>query len=432
MSDASAGGGPGDEYKREESVALLVIVSLAALSLLSLIAAFAYYCYITRKVSRRQQSLSLPKRSGSGSPPAPPPRGPPPPPPHHHQQQQGKESPSSNSASDGAGAAAMAVVVAGERGVQVFSYRQLHAATGGFGRAHMVGQGSFGAVYRGVLSDGRKVAVKLMDRPGKQGEEEFEMEVELLSRLRSPYLLGLIGHCSEGGHRLLVYEFMANGGLQEHLYPNRGSCGGISKLDWDIRMRIALEAAKGLEYLHERVNPPVIHRDFKSSNILLDKDFRARVSDFGLAKLGSDRAGGHVSTRVLGTQGYVAPEYALTGHLTTKSDVYSYGVVLLELLTGRVPVDMKRPPGEGVLVNWALPMLTDREKVVRILDPALEGQYSLKDAVQVAAIAAMCVQPEADYRPLMADVVQSLVPLVKNRSAQKACNPNVQASKPLD
>ncbi|TKW24830.1 hypothetical protein SEVIR_3G075900v4 [Setaria viridis] len=422
MSDPGGGGGGGDEYKREESVALLVIVSLAALSLLSLIAAFAYYCYITRKVSRRKQSLyDLPKRSGS--PPPPPLRAPPPPP-----QQQGKESPSSNSASDGAGA----VVVAGERGVQVFSYRQLHAATGGFGRAHMVGQGSFGAVYRGVLPDGRKVAVKLMDRPGKQGEEEFEMEVELLSRLRSPYLLGLIGHCSEGGHRLLVYEFMANGGLQEHLYPNRGSFGGISKLDWDTRMRIALQAAKGLEYLHERVNPPVIHRDFKSSNILLDKDFHARVSDFGLAKLGSDRAGGHVSTRVLGTQGYVAPEYALTGHLTTKSDVYSYGVVLLELLTGRVPVDMKRPPGEGVLVNWALPMLTDREKVVRILDPALEGQYSLKDAVQVAAIAAMCVQPEADYRPLMADVVQSLVPLVKNRSAQKACNPNVQASKPLD
>ncbi|RLN00583.1 serine/threonine-protein kinase NAK [Panicum miliaceum] len=423
MSDA---GGGSEEYKREESVPLLVIVSLAALSLISLIAAFAYYCYITRKVSRRLHSLQPPKRSGS--PPPPPPRAPPPP------QQQGKESPSSNSTSDGAGAAAagMAVVVAGERGVQVFSYRQLHAATGGFGRAHMVGQGSFGAVYRGVLPDGRKVAVKLMDRPGKQGEEEFEMEVELLSRLRSPYLLSLIGHCSEGGQRLLVYEFMANGGLQEHLYPSRGSCGGISKLDWDTRMRIALEAAKGLEYLHERVNPPVIHRDFKSSNILLDKDFHARVSDFGLAKLGSDRAGGHVSTRVLGTQGYVAPEYALTGHLTTKSDVYSYGVVLLELLTGRVPVDMKRPPGEGVLVNWALPMLTDREKVVRILDPALEGQYSLKDAVQVAAIAAMCVQPEADYRPLMADVVQSLVPLVKNRSAQKACNPNVQASKPLD
>ncbi|KAM0892152.1 hypothetical protein ACQ4PT_025928 [Festuca glaucescens] len=410
-----------DDYKREESVVLIVIVSLAALSLLSLIAAFAYYCYITRKVSRRLNSHQLPKRSSSPAPlPLPPPVIPP----------QGKESPSSNSASDGA--AAGALLVGAERGVQVFGYRQLHAATGGFGRAHMVGQGSFGAVYRGLLPDGRKVAVKLMDRPGKQGEEEFDMEVELLSRLRSSYLLGLIGHCSEGGHRLLVYEFMANGCLQEHLYPSGGSSGGISKLDWPTRLRIALEAAKGLEYLHERVTPPVIHRDFKSSNILLDKDFHARVSDFGLAKLGSDRAGGHVSTRVLGTQGYVAPEYALTGHLTTKSDVYSYGVVLLELLTGRVPVDMKRPPGEGVLVNWALPMLTDREKVVQILDPSLEGQYSLKDAVQVAAIAAMCVQPEADYRPLMADVVQSLVPLVKNRSTSKSCNPNAQASRPLD
>lgn len=184
-------------------------------------------------------------------------------------------------------------------------------------------------------------------------------------------------------------------------------------MDWETRLKIALDAAKGLEYLHEHVNPPVIHRDFKSSNILLDKNFHAKISDFGLAKLGPEKAGGHVSTRVLGTQGYVAPEYALTGHLTTKSDVYSYGVVLLELLTGRVPVDMKRPQGEGVLVSWALPQLSDRERVVQIMDPALEGQYSMKEVVQVAAIAAMCVQPEADYRPLMADVVQSLVPLVK-------------------
>ncbi|XP_061995509.1 serine/threonine-protein kinase PBS1-like isoform X2 [Rosa rugosa] len=165
---------------------------------------------------------------------------------------------------------------------------------------------------------------------------------------------------------------MANGGLQEHLYPVSGGPNALStNLDWETRLRIALEAAKGLEYLHEQVSPPVIHRDFKSSNILLDKTFHAKVSDFGLAKLGSDKAGGYVSTRVLGTQGYVAPEYALTGHLTTKSDVYSYGVVLLELLTGRVPVDMKRPPGEGVLVSWALPHLTDREQVVQIMDPYL-------------------------------------------------------------
>ncbi|KAG9450403.1 hypothetical protein H6P81_010368 [Aristolochia fimbriata] len=203
--------------------------------------------------------------------------------------------------------------------------------------------------------------------------------------------------------------------LQHHLHgKNVYSCshGRISELDWETRMRIALEAAKGLEYLHEHVNPPVIHRNFKSSNILLDSNFHAKVSDFGLAKLGSDKVGGHVSTRVLGTQGYVAPEYALTGHLTTKSDVYSYGVVLLELLTGRVPVDMKRAPGEGVLVSWVLPRLTDREKVVEIMDPSLEGLYSMKEVIHVAAIAAKCVQPEADYRLLMADVVESLVPPV--------------------
>ncbi|URE19780.1 STYKc [Musa troglodytarum] len=391
------------EERREESVALVVIVVLAVLALASLLVALGYYCYIRSKVSQRRKAFK----------------------------NEAREEGDHEEAAVAGGGEVEVVVAAGKGGggVQLFAYKQLHAATGGFGKGNVVGHGSFGSVYRGALPDGRKVAVKLMDSGGKQGEEEFKMEneanwdrmqVELLTRLRSAYLLGLIGYCSEGGHRLLVYEYMASGSLQEHLYPTGGgSYGGVSKLDWETRMKIALEAAKGLEYLHEEVNPPVIHRDFKSSNILLDKNFRAKVSDFGLAKFGSEKAGGHVSTRVLGTQGYVAPEYALTGHLTTKSDVYSYGVVLLELLTGRIPVDMNRPPGEGVLVSWALPRLTDREKVAQIMDPAMEGQYSLKEAVQVAAIAAMCVQPEADYRPLMADVVQSLVPLVKHKSTAK-------------
>ncbi|XP_057729783.1 probable serine/threonine-protein kinase PBL23 isoform X2 [Arachis stenosperma] len=368
-----------DEYRRKAKIAVVAMVVLASIAVFALFVAFAYYCYIRRKVSMRRQA-------------------------------QKAEDANLYEKSDFAN-----LQVVAEKGLKVFTFKQLHSATGGFSKSNVIGHGGFGLVYRGVLSDGRKAAIKFMDQAGKQGEEEFKVEVELLSRLHSPYLLALLGYCSDNNHKLLVYEFMANGGLQEHLYPVSNSNVMPVQLDWETRLSIALEAAKGLEYLHEHVSPPVIHRDFKSSNILLDKKFHAKVSDFGLAKLGPDRAGGHVSTRVLGTQGYVAPEYALTGHLTTKSDVYSYGVVLLELLTGRVPVDMKRPPGEGVLVSWALPLLTDREKVVKIMDPALEGQYSMKEVIQVAAIAAMCVQPEADYRPLMADVVQSLVPLVKTQ-----------------
>ncbi|KAI4363867.1 hypothetical protein MLD38_020033 [Melastoma candidum] len=370
-------------YVRVEHAVLAVVVVLASLASASVLAAASYYCYLRRKASNR---FPLPTKGVEG---------------------------------EEIGAPAD-VQVASDKGLHVFTYKQLHSATGGFSKSNVVGQGAFGSVYRGVLSDGRKVAVKSMDQAGKQGEEEFKVEVELLSRLHSPYLLSLLGYCSESSRKLLVYEFMANGGLQEHLYPPRGVKSVYVSLDWKTRLRIALEAARGLEYLHEQVSPPVIHRDFKSSNILLDQSFHAKVSDFGLAKLGPEKVGGHVSTRVLGTQGYVAPEYALTGHLTPKSDVYSYGVVLLELLTGRVPVDMKRPPGEQVLVSWALQHLTDREKVTLIMDPALEGQYSLKEVVQVAAIAAMCVQPEADYRPLMADVVQSLVPLVKNQRSTTA------------
>ncbi|GBG79221.1 hypothetical protein CBR_g29272 [Chara braunii] len=298
---------------------------------------------------------------------------------------------------------------------QVFTYRALQLATNNFSPANIVGEGGFGSVYRAVLPNGSVAAVKRLDRTGRQGEREFKVEVYMLSSLSSPYLLRMIGYCADMDHRLLVYEYMPNGSLQEHLHSD-GKHGSCLVLDWNTRLRIALDAARGLEYLHEKANPPVIHRDFKSSNVLLDQNFCAKVSDFGLAKLGPERAGGHVSTRVLGTQGYVAPEYALTGHLTTKSDVYSYGVVLLELLTGRLPVDSKRPLGETVLVSWALPMLNDREQVLKMVDPALQGQFAFKDLVQVAAVATTCVQQEAEYRPLMTDVVQSLVPLVKIKS----------------
>ncbi|KAM7280775.1 hypothetical protein ACFE04_007909 [Oxalis oulophora] len=319
-------------------------------------------------------------------------------------------------------------------GVQVFTYKELDVATDKFSESNVIGNSGFGVIYRGVLSDGTIAAIKKLHREGKQGERAFRIEVDLLSRFYSPYLVELLGYCADQHHRLLIFEHMPNGTLHNYLHHHNDE---LPPLDWSIRLMIALDCAKALEFLHEYATPPIIHRDFKSSNILLDHNFRAKVSDFGLAKMGSDKINGQMSTRVLGTTGYLAPEYAATGTLTTKSDVYSYGVVLLELLTGRVPVDPKRPPGEHVLVSWnisllqasgnicicdifclkALPRLTNKEKVMEMLDPALEGKHSTKDLVQIAAIAAVCVQPEADYRPLMTDVVQSLIPLAKNLSS---------------
>lgn len=306
------------------------------------------------------------------------------------------------------------------RGVQVFTYKQLEMSTDKFSEANVIGNGGYGVVYRGVLIDGTVAAIKVLQREGKQWERSFRLEVDLLSRLHSPYLVELLGYCADQHHRLLIFDYMPNGSLQQHLHNAHKQ--STNSLNWGIRLRIALDCARALEYLHEHTTPSVIHRDFKCSNVLLDQNFRAKVSDFGLAKIGSDKLNGLISTRVLGTTGYLAPEYASTGKLTTKSDVYSYGVVLLELLTGRVPIDTKRPPGEHVLVSWALPRLTNREKVVEMVDPTLQGQYTKKDLIQVAAIAAMCVQTEADYRPLMTDVVQSLVPLVQTYSSSCSAN----------
>ncbi|CAN8241436.1 unnamed protein product [Cochlearia groenlandica] len=304
-------------------------------------------------------------------------------------------------------------------GVEVYTYKELETATNCFMEENKIGSECYGDVYKGVLSDGTLVAVKKLNHNGSNQiheERSFRLEVDLLSRLQCPYLVELIGYCADQYHRILIFEYMPNGTLEHHLHNN--SCKNLKdqsqSLDWGTRLRIALDCARALEFLHENTVTSVIHRNFKCVNILLDQDNRAKVSDFGLAKIGSDKLNGQISTRVLGTTGYVAPEYASTGKLTTKSDVYSYGIVLLQLLTGRTPINSRRPPGQDVLVSWALPRLTNREKVGEMVDPTIQGQYSQKDFIQVAAIAAMCVQAEADYRPLMTDVVHSLIPLVKS------------------
>lgn len=297
-------------------------------------------------------------------------------------------------------------LVAYKGSAKTFSLVEMERATHVFDESRIIGEGGFGRVYEGILEDGERVAIKVLKRDDQQGTREFLAEVEMLSRLHHRNLVKLIGICTEGHSRCLVYELVPNGSVESHLHA--GSDKGAARLDWDARLKIALGAARALAYLHEDSSPRVIHRDFKSSNILLEHDFTPKVSDFGLARTALGEGNEHISTRVMGTFGYVAPEYAMTGHLLVKSDVYSYGVVLLELLTGRKPVDMLRPPGQENLVTWASSLLTSRDGLESIIDPSLGSSIPFDSIAKVAAIASMCVQPEVDQRPFMGEVVQAL------------------------
>ncbi|AED91858.1 putative serine/threonine-protein kinase PBS1 RLK-Pelle-RLCK-VIIa-1 family [Arabidopsis thaliana] len=294
----------------------------------------------------------------------------------------------------------------GQIAAHTFAFRELAAATMNFHPDTFLGEGGFGRVYKGRLdSTGQVVAVKQLDRNGLQGNREFLVEVLMLSLLHHPNLVNLIGYCADGDQRLLVYEFMPLGSLEDHLHdlpPDKEA------LDWNMRMKIAAGAAKGLEFLHDKANPPVIYRDFKSSNILLDEGFHPKLSDFGLAKLGPTGDKSHVSTRVMGTYGYCAPEYAMTGQLTVKSDVYSFGVVFLELITGRKAIDSEMPHGEQNLVAWARPLFNDRRKFIKLADPRLKGRFPTRALYQALAVASMCIQEQAATRPLIADVVTAL------------------------
>ncbi|KAL3825150.1 hypothetical protein ACJIZ3_021179 [Penstemon smallii] len=287
-----------------------------------------------------------------------------------------------------------------------FTYEELAMATDGFSDANLLGQGGFGYVHRGVLQNGKEVAVKHLKAGSGQGEREFQAEVEIISRVHHKHLVSLVGYCITGTQRMLVYEFVQNGTLEFHLHGK-----GRPVMDWPTRLRIALGAAKGLAYLHEDCHPKIIHRDIKASNILLDFKFEAKVADFGLAKFSSD-ANTHVSTRVMGTFGYLAPEYASSGKLTEKSDVFSFGVVLLEFITGRRPVDKNQSYMDDSLVDWARPMLTQALEdgdFDAIIDPRLlkEG-YNQNEMARMVACAAACVRHSAKRRPRMSQVVRAL------------------------
>ncbi|KAG8375268.1 hypothetical protein BUALT_Bualt10G0082800 [Buddleja alternifolia] len=282
-----------------------------------------------------------------------------------------------------------------------FQVSELRGITQNFSSNFLLGEGGFGRVYKGYLDESLRaglkaqpVAVKLLDIEGLQGHREW--------LLRHPNLVKLIGYCCEDEERLLVYEFMPRGSLENHLFKRLS----IS-LPWATRLKIAVGAAKGLAFLHG-AEKPVIYRDFKTSNILLDSDFNAKLSDFGLATMGPEGSNTHVTTRVMGTYGYAAPEYVSTGHLTTKSDIYSFGVVLLELLTGRRAMDKTRPKSEQNLVDWAKPYLTSSRRLRCIMDPRLAGQYSVKGAKEMGLLAQQCVSLQPKDRPKMPAIIETL------------------------
>lgn len=286
-----------------------------------------------------------------------------------------------------------------------FTYDELAAATGGFSKGNLLGQGGFGYVHKGVLPNGKEIAVKSLKSGSGQGEREFQAEVEIISRVHHRHLVSLVGYCIAGEQRMLVYEFVPNNNLEFHLYGTTRPA-----MDWSMRLKIAMGSAKGLAYLHEDCHPKIIHRDIKTANILLDFNFEAKVADFGLAKLSSDNYT-HVSTRIMGTFGYLAPEYASSGKLTEKSDVFSFGVMLLELITGRRPVDTTNSYMEDSLVDWARPLMMkamEDRNFEELADPRLEKNFNNNEMHIMVACAAAAIRHSARRRPKMSQIVRAL------------------------
>lgn len=342
----------------------------------------------------------LPPPPGAGSWPAPPP-----PPPPQLALSSGDMSSSNFSGPLGPVLPPPPPSVALGFNKSTFTYDELAVATAGFAQANLLGQGGFGYVHKGVLPNGKEIAVKSLKSGSGQGDREFQAEVEIISRVHHRHLVSLVGYCIAGGRKMLVYEFLPNNNLDVHLHAKERQ-----PLDWASRLKIAVGSAKGLAYLHEDCHPRIIHRDIKTSNILLDFNFEAKVADFGLAKLNQDNLT-HVSTRVMGTFGYLAPEYASSGKLTDKSDVFSFGVVLLELITGRRPVEPTGAYLDDSLVDWARPLclkaLEDRN-YDDLVDPRLENNYVPHEMARMVACAAAGIRHSARRRPKMSQIVRAL------------------------
>ncbi|KAL8152844.1 hypothetical protein V2J09_010604 [Rumex salicifolius] len=315
--------------------------------------------------------------------------------------------------------------------LRVFTFQEVKSATKAFSRSGRLGEGGFGCVYKGVIKSledppiKQDVAIKQLGKRGLQariyvinsyrdqdvGHKEWVTEVNLLGVIEHPNLVKLLGYCADdderGIQRLLVYEYMPNGSVEDHLSPRSRTV-----LSWPMRLKIAQDAARGLVYLHEEMDFQVIFRDFKSSNILLDDQWKAKLSDFGFARFGPLEGESHVTTAVVGTFGYAAPEYIRTGRLTAKSDVWSYGVFLYELITGRRPIDKNLPKSEQKLLQWVKPYLSNKKKFELIVDPRLGKKYPIKYVHKLSIIANRCLTSHHKARPKMSEVLQMVTELV--------------------
>jgi serine/threonine protein kinase len=280
-----------------------------------------------------------------------------------------------------------------------FTYSEVEAVTNKFER--VIGEGGFGIVYHGHLNDTEQVAVKLLSHSSTQGYKQFKAEVELLLRVHHTNLVNLVGYCNEEDHLALVYEYAANGDLKQHLSGESSSAA----LNWASRLGIATETAQGLEYLHIGCEPPMIHRDVKTTNILLDEHFHAKLADFGLSRSFQVGVESHVSTNVAGTPGYLDPEYYRTNWLTEKSDVYSMGIVLLEIITNQPVIQQVREKPH--IAEWVGLMLTKGD-IKSIMDPKLNGEYDSSSVWKALELAMSCVNPSSGGRPTMSQVISEL------------------------
>ncbi|XP_074311142.1 cold-responsive protein kinase 1-like isoform X1 [Silene latifolia] len=287
--------------------------------------------------------------------------------------------------------------------VQFYTYKELQSATDNFNKQNKIGQGGFGSVYKGKLRDGTLVAIKVLSPESRQGLREFLTELTVLADIKHENLVEMLGCCVEGDNRILLSRYLENNSLAKTLL---GLSRNTINFSWIIRRDICIGIAKGLAFLHEEVQPHIIHRDIKASNILLDKDLTAKLSDFGLAKLIPANMT-HVSTKVAGTLGYLAPEYALRGQLTRKADIYSFGVLLLEVVCGRCNKNRQLPAGEEYLLQRAWAMLK-QGALVELVDEAFRGDIDVEEANRFLKIALLCTQQSPNRRPVMSSVVGML------------------------